>query len=496
LRVATNGDDVDAMTCALRHSRSHHSRLVGALGGSQLPRELAHRVETSTHECESRKALVSSAIRRMNAAWRAGHPAEVSASIAAAISLSLPRSSGPVPAEVADNASMQTGQQGSLASKAQELEGKLAGLVEVKHLLNESCQRLDRGIPMDATTLDRNIQLISECSKFEATASSPKLRRLQSAVAEMYAMAEEGIGKENLQEEKAGSGVNRRGGASGLLSAPTAMETQARTKLETKALLAQRRVETRTADVATRRASAREARVHVVEAQLAQNRSTIQQHQQELRASIASKEDKALQNQLALSKERAQRMERYVARGSKAAAVKGDLEAEATAKLLVAQAALEQRYVLRSTEADSRERDGVEQRRLAQQRRDSVAQRRESLESERRSRLEAKLSSTAPVVDPDSGSPDPTAGNSEIGAKGTAAFLSTTRTQRESAVVSYSGGTSRDNNPRFYTKPVSAAIAADPNAVWRETAFPYPEPKSLAPVKQRRQVVGRWISKT
>ena len=497
LRTATNGDDVDAMTRALRHTKSHHAMLVGALGGSQLPRELTQRVEVSTHECESRKAAVISAFRRMNAAWRAGHSAEISASIAAAISLSLPRSSGPV-AEAADN--METGLQGSLLSKAQELKGKLAGLVEVQRRLHESCKRLDSGVPMDATALDRNIKLISECSKFEATASSPELRRLQSTVAEMYAMAEECIGKENIRAEQAGSNVNRRGSGddavSRPLSAPTTTETQARMKLETKALMAQRRVETLSANVATRRAAARGARAQGVEAQLAQHRSTMQQHQQELRASIVSKEDRALQHQLALSEERVQRMTRYAARSSKAAATKGDLDAEATAKVLATQAALEQRYVLRSVEADSRERDAAEQRRLAQQRRDSVAQTRKSLESQRISRLEAKLRSTASAVDTDNSAPDPTAGQFEIRAKGTAAFLSTTRTQRESAMVAYSGGTSRDNNPRFYTKPVSAAVAADPNAVWRETAFPYPEPDSLVPVKQRRQVVGRWISKS
>ena len=500
LCAATNSDDVDAMVRALRHSKSHHARLVDALGGSQLPRELGQRVEVSTHECESRKDAVISAFRRMNAAWRAGHPAEISASIAAAISLSLPPSDGSGPSEVDD--SMQRESQGTLLSKAQELKAKLGGLVQTQRLLHESCNRLGSGVAMDATTLARNIKLISECSKFEATASSTELRRLQSAVAEMYAMAEEGAGKENVREERDDSTGNHRGsssgGAAGLLVAPTTTQTQARMKLESKALLAQRRVETRSADAATRRAAAREARAHHVEAQLAQSRSTLQQQQRDLRASIASKEERALQNQLALSEERAQRLARYADRELKAAATKADLEAQATAKMLATQAALEQRYVLRSVDSDSR--DGEERLRVAQHRRDSVAQRRGSMETQRQSRLEARLeakllSSKGSTAGADNGALAISEGQSGAGAKGTAAFLSTTRTQRESVLVSYSGGTSHDNNPKFYPAPVSAGAAADPDAVWRETAFPYPEQDSLTPVKQRRQVVGRWISK-
>ena len=76
------------------------------------------------------------------------------------------------------------------------MKAKLGGLVQTQRLLHESCNRLGSGVAMDATTLARNIKLISECSKFEATASSTELRRLLSAVAEMYAMAEEGAGKE------------------------------------------------------------------------------------------------------------------------------------------------------------------------------------------------------------------------------------------------------------------------------------------------------------
>lgn len=487
LRAAANGDDVEAMARALRDSRSCHRRLVDALGGAQLPRELLQRAEASTYECESRKAAVTSAARRMNAAWRSGDPAEISASITAAISLSLPQSGSAALAE-GDNGT-QSRLQGLLGTKAKELQAKLPRLVAAQRLLSESCKQLDSAVPVDAATLERNEKLISECAQLEAIARTADFRRLQSVVAEEYAMAEEVADKENIcaETDKSDNRRGRRG--DGASAALTTTETQARLKMESKALLAQRRVEIRSADAASRRATTRRERVQQVEAQLAQNRSTTQQRQQDLRASIASKEDRTLQHQLALSEERAQRLAKYTARESNATAAKNDLEAAATAKLLVARAESEQRDMLRSIEADERGRDGAERRRIAQQRRDDVAQRGESLEAQRQSTLAAKLS------EPGSSTTDAATGTLAP-AKATAAFLSTTRTQRESVLVSYSGGTSRNNNPKFYVNPTSAGAAADPDAVWRETAFPYPEPEVHAPIRQRRQVVGRWIRKT
>ena len=503
LVASANGDDVEGMSRALQRARSQHVRLVGALGGAQLPVELGRRVETAMYECESRKAAVSSAVRRMNAAWRGGHSAEISAAIAAATSLSLPQ---PPPTAATAAATAAHARQGSLAAAAQTFMEKIDGLVQTQHSLKESCKLIDHGVSMDAAALARNVDLAAECSKYEATANSVELRQLQSAIAETYAMAADfhahDAGKENTSDSVNASAKHGTDASSASRDAPTmATERRDRLKLETKALRAQRRVETRSAETARQRATAREQRLQQVQAQLASNRSILQQQQRELRASIASEEDRALQHQMALSQERAQRLDKYAARETRAVATKTQLEVKATANLRAAQAAREQRYVLRSIETDAREEASAEQRRLAQQRRDHVARRRESIDAQRLNKLETKLGaavlqSPRPAsASKSSMEPEPEPEQVRVGVKGTAAFLGTSRAQRESAVVLYGGATattSRDNNPFFYPK-VTPAAATDPDAVWRETAFPYPE--QTAPMK-RRQVAGRWLATT
>ena len=202
-----------------------------------------------------------------------------------------------------------------------------------------------------------------------------------------------------------------------------------------------------------------------------------------------------MQHQMALSAQRAERLSKYAARESKAAATKDRLVLDATAKLVSNQAAREQRYVLRSMETESQEEASVETGRLAQQRRNEATRRRESLDADRRSRFEAKLSAKIPL-EKDAAAAAGEEGDA-VGVTGTAAFLGTSRAQRESAVIG-PGSSSRSNTPYFYTRPVSAACAADPDAVWKETAFPYPEPVAAlagrAPGRHAgRQVAGKWV---
>lgn len=466
---ASTGDDTDGMLHALRGARTQHARLVDALGGGQLPAELQRRMDAATYECEARRAAVNSALRRMNSAWRGGIPVDIAAAIDAATTLSLPQV-----AKVGDS-----GLLGSLAQRAHRYKERHGGLMQAQQALKESCERITDRPLMDAAALAHNMDVIAMCGKYEATgADSPEFRRLQAAVAEVYAMAEEDLGKENAVDTDANANTH----------IPSPTQTQMRMKMETRSLRAQRQVETRSAEVAKQREASRDDRLETVQAQLAHNRLILEEHQRNLRASIASEEDRTLHHQMALSAERAERLTKYAERESKAAASKDRIVLDATAKLVSNQASREQRYVLRSIEAESQEEASATSRRVAQQRRDETARRRESMDAERRSKFVAKLSSKMPLAK------DAAArgvAGAAVGVTGTAAFLGTSRAQRESAVIG-GASSSRSNTPYFYTRPVSAARAADlrTNAVWKETAFGYPEALGKA---GRRQVAGKWV---
>ena len=411
LSQASNGDDVEEMGRVLQSARSGKGELTAAMGGAELQRSVGEALQTAVHECEARRAACRSAHRKLHAAWRAGDPSAIVSSIEAAEALSLPQTTGNDAAP------------GPLAHLARDFKARHKGLRDAQDLLCEACARISDGVPINADALAHARDVIETCVRYEATAKSREFAQLSAAVAEVQAMAE--AGKENHGRSEGNQDGNEDKGGR-----PPLRTARARRDREAKALQARRSVEvSRYASGRARvqRTEARHQRAREKRGEMAQ---TEEQRLEELAAS-ATTGDRACA--ITGSAERTARLAAYHERRDKAVRTKEQLRETAVAAAVASAAA--------------RDRQAEEHRaRLVAQRQANAAARAQRKSISPR----ASVQRSAGVVDPIGAS-----GGEPVEVKGSAAFLTTSREQRESSVVVFRGGPNRTGaQPFFYSRSV------------------------------------------
>ena len=420
LSQASNGDDVEEMGRVLQSVRSGKGELTAAMGGAELQRSVGEALQTAVHECEARRAACRSAHRKLHAAWRAGDPSGIERSIVAAEALSLPQTTGNDAAP------------GPLAHLARDFKARHKGLRDAQDLLCEACARISDGVPINADALAHARDVIGTCVRYEATAKSREFAQLSAAVAEIQAMAE--AGKENRHDGRSAGNQDGKGEKGGR---PPLRTARARRDREAKALQARRSVEVSRYASGRARAQRTEARHQRAREKRGEMAQTEEQRLEELAAS-ATTGDRARAS--TDSAERTARLAAYHERRDKAVRTKEQLRETAVAAAVASSAA--------------RDRQAEEHRaRLAAQRQANAAARAQRKSISPR----ASVQRSAGVVDPIGAS-----GGEPVEVKGSAAFLTTSREQRESSVVVFRGGANRTGaQPFFYSRSVGGGDHRD-----------------------------------